>query len=223
MDRTSKQFDGELAGLRTGFLAMGTLVERQFNNALLAIETGDQSLVEAVLMQERLVNDKQLELEKLGLELIAKRQPAAVDLRQIMCTHSAVNDLERIGDEITKIARRSQQLQVSEKFQALRLNELKHLGMLAQAMLSASLKSFANSDVIAAAEIIAKDVVVDREFDRVMRLLETYMVEDTRTITAGLDVAFLAKAIERVADHAKNISEYTIYIVQGYDPRHASL
>jgi phosphate transport system protein len=223
MDRTSKQFEVELAGLRAGFLAMGSLVEGQFSNALLAIETGDQSLVNLVIQQERLVNDKQLELEKLGLEVIAKRQPAAIDLRQIMCTHSAVNDLERIGDEITKIARRAQQLQVSENFQALRLNELKHLGLLAQAMLNASLKSFANLDVIAASEIIAKDVVVDREFDRVMRLLVTYMVEDLKTITAGLDVAFLAKAIERVADHAKNISEYTIYIVQGHDPRHASL
>jgi phosphate transport system protein len=223
MDRTSKQFEVELAGLRAGFLAMGSLVEGQFSNALLAIETGDLSLVNLVIQQERLVNDKQLELEKLGLEVIAKRQPAAIDLRQIMCTHSAVNDLERIGDEITKIARRAQQLQVSENFQALRLNELKHLGLLAQAMLNASLKSFANLDVIAASEIIAKDVVVDREFDRVMRLLVTYMVEDLKTITAGLDVAFLAKAIERVADHAKNISEYTIYIVQGHDPRHASL
>jgi phosphate transport system protein len=97
------------------------------------------------------------------------------------------------------------------------------LGLLAQAMLNAALKSFANSDVIAAAEIISKDIVVDREFDRVMRLLVTYMIEDPKTITAGLDVAFLAKAIERVADHAKNISEYTIYIVQGHDPRHSSL
>jgi phosphate transport system protein len=223
MDRTSKQYEIELADLRAGFLAMGSLVEAQFSNALLAIETGDQLLVNSVIEHERSVNDKQLELEKMGLEVIAKRQPAAVDLRQIMCTHSAVNDLERIGDEVTKIARRAQQLQVSENFQVLRLNELKHLGLLAQAMLNASLKCFANADVIAASEIIAKDVVVDREFDRVMRLLVTYMVEDPKTITAGLDVAFLAKAIERVADHSKNISEYTIYIVQGHDPRHASL
>ncbi len=223
MDRTSKQFDVELADLKAGFLAMGSMVENQLASALSAIETGDQALVEAVIKQERLVNDKQLELEKMGLEVIAKRQPAAIDLRQIMCTHSAVNDLERIGDEVTKIARRAQQLQVSVNFQALRLNELKHLGLLAQAMLNASLKSFANSDAMAASEIIAKDVVVDREFDRVMRLLVTYMLEDPKTITAGLDVAFLAKAIERVADHAKNISEYTIYIVQGHDPRHSSL
>jgi phosphate transport system protein len=223
MDRTSKQFDAELAELKAGFLLMGELVETQFADALRAIETGDNALVELVLQRENDVNDKQLELEKFGLEVIAKRQPAATDLRQIMCTHSAVNDLERIGDEVKKIAKRAKQLQVSEKFQAIRSNELKHLGVLSQAMLKGALRSFATSDAVTAAGIISRDVVVDREYDRFTRLLVALMVEEPKTITAGLDVAFLAKAIERVADHAKNICEYTIYIVQGQDPRHSNV
>jgi phosphate transport system protein len=223
MDRTSKQFDADLAELKAGFLAMGELVEKQLADALLAIETGDESLVKLVLAREQGVNEKQLELEKLGLEVIAKRQPAASDLRQIMCTHSAVNDLERVGDEVKKIARRAQQLQASENLQAIRLNELRHLGQLAQAMLKGALKSFAEGDIMTASGIISKDVTVDREYDRVTRLLVAFMVAEPSTINAGLDVAFLAKAIERVADHAKNICEYTIYIVQGQDPRHASV
>ncbi len=221
MEHTSKQFELELEDLRSGLLAMGGLVESQFERALEAIASGEEELVEVVIREERKVNDKQLELDRKGLEVIAKRQPAAVDLRQIMCTLQAVNDLERIGDEIKKIAQRAQQFQASERFQMLRLNEVKHIGTLAQDMLKEALNAFARLDVISAGEVIGRDAAVDEEFERIMRLLVTYMMEDPRTISAGLDVAFLAKAIERVADHAKNISEYVIHIVQGQDPRHA--
>ena len=175
-----------------------------------------------VLREEKRVNEKQLELDRKGMEIIARRQPAAVDLRQIICTMQAVNDLERIGDEIKKVAQRAAQFQASERFQLLRLNEVKHIGSLAQDMLKEALDAFARLDVILAGEVIGRDAAVDDEFDRIMRLLVTYMMEDPRTIGAGLDVAFLAKAIERVADHAKNIGEYVIHIVQGQDPRHAS-
>jgi phosphate transport system protein len=119
------------------------------------------------------------------------------------------------------VAQRSRQFQASERFQLLRLNEVKHIGVLAQDMLKEALNSFARLDIVSASEVIGRDTAVDDEFERIMRLLVTYMMEDPRTIGAGLDVAFLAKAIERVADHAKNISEYVIHIVQGQDPRHA--
>jgi phosphate transport system protein len=222
MEHTSKQFEIELEDLRSGLLAMGGLVEAQLERALEAIASHEDELVDVVLREEKRVNDKQLELDRKAMEIIAKRQPAAVDLRQIICTMQAVNDLERIGDEIKKVAQRSRQFQASERFQLLRLNEVKHIGVLAQEMLKEALNAFARLDVIAASEVIGRDTAVDDEFERIMRLLVTYMMEDPRTIGAGLDVAFLAKAIERVADHAKNISEYVIHIVQGQDPRHAS-
>jgi phosphate transport system protein len=222
MEHTSKQYELELVELRTGLLTMGTLVEQQFERALEAIASGEEALVERVLVEERRVNEKQLELDRLGLGIIATRQPAAVDLRQIMCTLQAVNDLERIGDETKKIAQRAKHFQASERFKMLRLNEVKHIGALAQQMLKKSLKSYADLDIVAASEVIGKDTAVDDEFERIMRLLVTYMMEDPSTISAGLDVAFLAKAVERVADHSKNISEYTIHIVQGQDPRHSN-
>lgn len=220
MEHTSKQFELELEDLRSGLLAMGGLVEAQLERALAAIASGEHELVEVVVREEKRVNEAQIELDRKSMEVIAKRQPAAVDLRQIVCTMQAVNDLERIGDEVKKIALRAQQFQASERFQHLRLNEAKHIGVLAQGMLKETLDAFARLDVIAASEVIGRDVAVDEEFERIMRLLVSYMMEDPRTISAGLDVAFLAKAIERVADHAKNISEYVIHIVQGRDPRH---
>ena len=199
---------------------MGGMVEAQLERALEAIASGETELVDVVVREEKRVNDKQLELDRKSMEIIAKRQPTAVDLRQIVCTMQAVNDLERIGDEIKKIALRAKQFQASERFQILRLNEAKQIGLLAQDMLKEALNAFARLDIISAGEVIGKDMAVDEEFERIMRLLVTYMMEDPRTIGAGLDVAFLAKAIERVADHAKNISEYVIHIVQGKDPRH---
>ena len=220
MEHTSKQFELELEDLRSGLLAMGGMVEAQLERALEAIESGETELVDVVVREEKRVNDKQLELDRKSMEIIAKRQPTAVDLRQIVCTMQAVNDLERIGDEIKKIALRAKQFQASERFQILRLNEAKQIGLLAQDMLKEALNAFARLDIISAGEVIGKDMAVDEEFERIMRLLVTYMMEDPRTIGAGLDVAFLAKAIERVADHAKNISEYVIHIVQGKDPRH---
>jgi len=220
MEHTSKQFELELEDLRSGLLAMGGMVEAQLERALEAIASGETELVDVVVREEKRVNDKQLELDRKSMEIIAKRQPTAVDLRQIVCTMQAVNDLERIGDEIKKIALRAKQFQASERFQILRLNEAKQIGLLAQDMLKEALNAFARLDIISAGEVIGKDMAVDEEFERIMRLLVTYMMEDPRTIGTGLDVAFLAKAIERVADHAKNISEYVIHIVQGKDPRH---
>ena len=220
MEHTSKQFELELEDLRSGLLAMGGMVEAQLERALEAIASGETELVDVVVREEKRVNDKQLELDRKSMEIIAKRQPTAVDLRQIVCTMQAVNDLERIGDEIKKIALRAKQFQASERFQILRLNEAKQIGLLAQDMLKEALNAFARLDIISAGEVIGKDMAVDEEFERIMRLLVTYMMEAPRTIGAGLDVAFLAKAIERVADHAKNISEYVIHIVQGKDPRH---
>lgn len=222
MEHTSKQFELELEDLRSGLLAMGGIVEAQLERALQTIASGDSDLVNAVVREDKRVNDMQIEIDRMGMEIIAKRQPTAVDLRQIVCTMQAVTDLERIGDEIKKIAERSKQFQASERFQNLRMNEVKHIGALVQGSLKESLNSFARLDVIGASEVIGRDAAVDDEYERILRLLATYMMEDPRTISAGIDVAFVAKSFERVADHAKNIGEYVIHIVQGKDPRHAS-
>jgi phosphate transport system protein len=222
MEHTSKQFEQELEDIRSALLAMGGVVEAQLERALQAIAHNDVALVDAVVREDKRVNVMQMDIDRQGMETIAKRQPAAVDLRQILCTMQAANDLERIGDEIKKIAERAQQFQASERFQTLRLNEVKHIGSLVQEMVKEALNSFARLDVIGAGEVIGRDSAVDDEYERIMRLLVTYMMEDPRTITAGIDIAFLAKAIERVADHSKNISEYVIHIVQGKDPRHST-
>jgi phosphate transport system protein len=222
MEHTSKQYDAELHDLRAGLLEMGALVTVQLQRALELVLSGDKNLLATVFEQERLVNETQIKLDHQGLQLIAKRQPAAVDLRLIMCTVSAVSDLERIGDEVKKIAQRAGQFQASDKFKALGLNEINNMGDMAHRMLTRAMLSFAQLDVLMAADVISKDSTVDTEYERIMRMLVTLMIEDPKTISAGLDVAFLVKAIERVADHAKNISEYTIHIVQGNDPRHSS-
>jgi phosphate transport system protein len=222
MEHTSKQFEIELEDLRSGLLAMGGVVEAQLERALQAIASGDGDIVAAVVREDKRVNDMQIDIDRKAMEIIAKRQPAAVDLRQILCTMQAVTDLERVGDEIKKIAERSQQFQATERLQTLRLNEVKHIGALVQHCLKEALNAFARLDVIGASEVIGRDSAIDEEYERIMRLLATYMMEDPRSISAGLDVAFLAKSFERVADHAKNICEYVIHIVQGKDPRHAA-
>lgn len=223
MEHSSKQYEQELDELRSNVLAMGGLVEAQLARALEAIETGDSELIAAVVREEKKVNVMQVEADRLALAIIAKRQPAAIDLRQIVCSIQATNDLERIGDEIKRIATLAQQFQASERFQTLRLNEVRHIGELAMEMLKETLNAFARLDVVSAGEVIGRDSAVDDEYARIMRLLVSYMMEDPRTISSGIDIAFAAKAIERVADHAKNIAEYVIHIVQGQDPRHATL
>ena len=207
--------------MRSGLLAMGGLVEAQLERALEAIASADTDVVEQVVREEKRVNDAQIELDRKYVEVIAKRQPTAVDLRQIVGTMQAVNDLERIGDEIKKIALRAQQFQASERFQHLRLNEARHIGALVQDMLGRSTQCLRPSRRHRCGRGDWRDTAVDEEFERIMRLLVSYMMEDPAPSAPDWKWRFLAKAIERVADHAKNISEYVIHIVQGQDPRHA--
>jgi phosphate transport system protein len=220
MEHTSKQFEQELGDLNRQVLAMGDEIQLQLARALDVIARSDTALVEQVVTHDQQVNRMQMEIDRNGMEIIAKRQPTAVDLRQILCSMQAANDLERVGDEIKKIAQRAAQFQTNERFRSLRLNEVRQLGALVKTMLQETLTAFEWLDVIAARDLIGRDRVVDEEFERVMRLIATYMMEDPRAISAGLDIAFLAKSLERIADHAKNISEETIFIAEGYDPRH---
>ncbi len=221
MEHTSKLFDQELAELNRSVLAMGDRVQRQLDCAFDVIAELNPALVAQIIDEDNTINQMQMDIDYKGMEIIATRQPAAIDLRQILCSLQAASDLERIGDEIKKIAKRAKQFQTNPQFQALRLNEVRHLGALVKAMLTGALSAFERLDVVSAGKVIGRDSAVDEEFSRTLRLIVTYMMEDPRAIGAGIDIAFLAKSLERIADHAKNISEDTIHIVEGRDPRHS--
>lgn len=221
-DHTSSQFDAEMETLRGDVLAMGGLVERQLVRAIDALSLDDPELAAQVLQDETRVNSMQMEIDQLCTNVIVRRQPAAGDLRMVMTVVRAVNDLERIGDEAKKIALQAQQIHAAGKATLVRYTAVKHEAELARRMLQMALDAYARLDVATAAEVITRDREVDTEFLAIMRQLISYMMEDPRTISAALDVVFVAKSIERIGDHAKNIAEYVVHAVKGKDVRHAT-
>ena len=221
-DHTSSQFDAEMETLRSDVLAMGGLAERQLARAIEALSQDDPELAAQVLADEARLNKMQQDIDQLCTNVIVRRQPAAGDLRMVMAVVRTVNDLERIGDEAKKIARQAQQIHSIGKSTLVRYTEIKHEAELARQMVQIALDAYARLDVSAAAEVIRRDVEVDTEFQAIMRQLISYMMEDPRTISAVLDVVFIAKSIERIGDHAKNIAEYVVHAVKGKDVRHAT-
>jgi phosphate transport system protein len=222
-DHSSKVYDQELEAIRSRVLQMGGLVESQFRLAIEAFEAGDVAEAERVITADRRVNDLEIELDRAVNNVIARRQPAAVDLRMIMGVSRAIPELERIGDEASKIARAVKWVQ--EKglgVRALRLPDVRVSAELAAGLLRRSLDAFARMDAAAAASIIRDDKGVDERFRAILRQLITYMMEDPRTIGAAIDMVWVAKAIERIGDHSKNIGEHVIFIAAGADVRHAS-
>lgn len=218
-DHTVHQYDVELEHMRTRVLQMGGYVEQQVVKAMEGLLEGDLSLIERVIENDKHVNELEIELDEACAQIIAKRQPAAKDLRAIISVSKAVTDLERIGDEAKKIAKVARSLHENEPAGRPRV-QVKHLGNLAVEQLRKSLDSMARLDVDAAVEVVKEDRELDSEFKAVMRQLITYMMEDPRTISRGIDVLFAAKALERIGDHAKNIAEYTMFLVGGRDVRH---
>lgn len=218
----SKQFDLELEGIRTRVLQMGGLVERQLMAAIDAFSTGN---IEA--MQEVVRTDAEVDAYEVGIDedctlLIARRQPAACDLRLVMAISRIVTDLERSGDKAAKIANKSRKLHRVSGQRIPRLSDLHHCGGLVTAMLQGALDSLARMDVDAARQVIQADKEIDAAFNSILRQLVTYMMEDPRTIGEALDIIWIAKAIERVGDHAANIAENVIYVVSGIDVRHTA-
>ena len=211
-EHISRQFDADLEGLRTRVLAMGGLVEQQLVRAMDGLERGDIGLLELVIARDREVNRHEVELDEACNNVIARRQPAAVDLRMIMTVVKTITDLERIGDEAKKIAKMARDVHRSEA-RAVPSVDLRHPAEIAVAMLRKALDAFARLDVNASAEVVRQDRDVDAGFKAAMRQLITYMMEDPRTISSSLDLLFIARPIERVGDHAKNISEYVVYLV----------
>ncbi len=222
-EHTSKQFDAELEALRARVLQMGGLVEEQIRLALEALVSGDHELCTSVESNDHRVNGLEVALDEDCSTIIARRQPAAGDLRMIMTVVKTITDLERIGDEAAKIARMAKLINSSDRLMQPRFNEIRRMGGIATEMLRKALDSFARLDLSASGEVVRQDQLVDDEFRAIIRQLITFMMEDPRTISASIEILFIAKAIERIGDHAKNISEYVIYMVKGKDVRHVSV
>ncbi|MCG6874957.1 MAG: phosphate signaling complex protein PhoU [Betaproteobacteria bacterium] len=216
---TSKQFDAELEAVRTRVLQMGGMVEQQIVRAVDALSSGEMSVIDEVIADDHRVNALEVQLDEDCSHIIARRQPAASDLRLLIAVIKTITDLERIGDEAEKIARMAKLIYAAERMHMPRM-EMRNMAGLALAMLRKALDAFARLDVKAALEVVRQDEAVDAEFRAVLRQLITFMMEDPRTISRCLEVLFIAKAIERIGDHSKNMAEYVIYMVQGRDVRH---
>ncbi len=219
-DHISRQFDADLETIRASVLQMGGLVESQIKSAVESLLSGDTVLMAQVIENDHRVNTLEVKIDEACSQLIARRQPAAGDLRLVMAVIKTITDLERIGDEAEKIARMAKLLSQKSGLVLPRYQEIKHASDIALDMLRKSLDAFARLDIVMAAQVVRQDDQVDEEFRAIMRYLITFMMEDARTISTSLEILFVAKAIERIGDHAKNISEYVIYMVKGRDVRH---
>jgi phosphate transport system protein len=221
-DHTHKQFDVDLETIRSSVMAMGGLLERQLVRSLEALKSGDLELVSRIVQAEREVNAMQVDVDQKCSDIIARRQPAAKDLRAVLTVMQIMSDLERIGDETKKIALKAQQIHAVERLTLIRTHEVRHAFELAHQMLTMALDAYARLDLNAAAEVVSRDEQVDAEFHGILRHLISYMMEDPRTISAAIEIIFVAKSIERIGDHAKNIAEAVVHVVKGKDMRHAT-
>jgi phosphate transport system protein len=221
----STQFDEELSAISTRVLEMGGLAESQVAQAVYALTHFSSETAAQVLLQEERVNAMEVEIDRDLSTIIARRQPTARDLRLLIAVFKTIANLERVGDEAARIARTVQRLINTGVSSRLRLpvNDLAYESELAIAQLRKALDAFARLDVAKAVEVLKQDDQIDQEFDGLMRKLITYMMEDPRTISSSIDLIFVAKAIERVGDHAKNLAEVIIYVVKGTDVRHNSV
>jgi phosphate transport system protein len=220
---TLKDYDAQLAHASSLVLQMGARVERQAHDAIDCLSSGSASLIEQVLRHETVINGLECSIDELASQIIARRQPAAGDLRLLTAVLKTTTDLERIGDEAKKIALLARKMRVEGGPRVPRRTELRQMAQIALGMLRRSLAAFERLNLEETADVVRRDVEVNDAFRAILRQLITYMIEDPRTITASLDLVLVAKALERVGDHAKNIAEHTIYAVKGADVRHATV
>ncbi|MDD2712899.1 MAG: phosphate signaling complex protein PhoU [Simplicispira sp.] len=219
----SSQFDSELNSVTARVMELGGLVESQIQHAIYALSNFSMEAVEQVALIETRVNTMEVEIDHELSSIIARRQPTARDLRLLLAFSKATANLERMGDEASKMARMVQSIIQSGAARSLPTMDLRVAADLASGLLRKALDAFARLDTKAAVAILKEDDLIDEEFDGFVRKLITYMMEDPRTISASLDLLFLAKAIERIGDHSKNVAELIIYLVKGTDVRHTSL
>lgn len=221
----SRRFNQELEQVRTLVMNMGILVEKQVNDGLNAVLNADEKLAKEVIKRDKEVNTMELEIDEFCTTILARRQPAASDLRLLVSVIKSITDLERMGDEAVKFGRNAIKL-AKGKFSeddSRPLVELKHLGNHVSETLNKALIAYAQMDVEAALDIIRNDNIVDEEFDNISRLLVTKMMENPREIKNALRVTWCARALERIGDHTTNLCEYIVYLVEGKDVRHATI
>jgi phosphate transport system protein len=218
----SQQFNAELEEVRSHLLAMGGLVEKQVNDAVTALIEADSGLAQQVREIDEQINQMERNIDEGCVRILARRQPAASDLRLIISISKSVIDLERIGDESTKIAKRA--ILLTEEGESPRgYVEVRHIGDQVRKMVQDALDAFARFDADLALAVAQHDKIVDREYKTALRELVTYMMEDPRSITRVLNVIWVLRSLERIGDHARNIAELVIYLVRGTDVRHIGL
>jgi phosphate transport system protein len=216
------RFNADLEGVRSAVLQMGGLVEQQLLNGIKALYAGDGQLGEEVVRLDHKVNAMEVAIDDDCSRILATRNPTASDLRLIVAVIKTITDLERIGDEAEKLGSIASRLANLER-PTDRYREIKHIGELVADMLHGSLDAVARMDSDAALRVARKDRTVDEEYEAIQRQCITFMMEDPRSIRRALDVLWVARALERIGDHAKNICEYVVYMVLGKDIRHLSL
>jgi phosphate transport system protein len=215
----SKQFNADLEELKTELLEMGGLVEQQTVDAVSAIINADSQMAEKVITHEEDVDRMEMEMDERCIRVLARRQPAASDLRMVMMVSKITRDLERMGDEAHKVAVMS--IQLTENGKApVGYVELRHIGKIVHKMVIKAMDAFAHFDVDLAVEVARKDKKVDQEYKSAMRELATYMMEDPRSITRCMNIIWALRSLERIGDHARNIAEHVVFLVKGMDVRH---
>ena len=218
----SRQYNEELEDIRSKVMAMGGLVEQQLANAILALEEDDKDLAETVIVADYKINALEVEIDEECVQILARRQPAAGDLRLIMTVIKTITDLERIGDEAERISKMSVKLKMTDDVKS-SIAAVGHMGNHVRLMVHDALDAFARMDAESALKVWHEDRKVDKEYEGIMRQLMTYMMEDPRTIPHVLDLLWSVRALERIGDRATNICEYVMYLVKGKDVRHTSV
>ena len=219
----STQFDSELNGVSTRVMELGGLVESQIRQAIYALSQFSVEVAQQVVQVEARVNAMEIDIDRELSSIIARRQPTARDLRLLIAISKTTANLERVGDEANKIARMAISIINAGSARSLPTLDLRVAADMASGLLRKALDAFARLDTAAAVNILKEDDLIDQEFDGFVRKLITYMMEDPRTISSSLDLLFIATAIERIGDHAKNVAECIIYIVKGADVRHTTM
>lgn len=218
----SARFNTELEGLKSHLLEMGGKVEQQLNGAVDALITGDSATAEDIISMDHEVNQMEMSIDDECATILARRQPAASDLRLIVAVIKINTDIERIGDEAAKIARQAVKL-AEDGISPSNYVEIRHIGGHVASMLRQALDAFARLDVDQAVEVVKQDSAVDKEYGSAMRSLVTFMMEDPRHIGAVLNEMWALRSLERIGDHASNVAEHVVYLVRGLDVRHQSL